>query len=162
MDLKKLNELLEYVPQTGTVFMRSNKHRLIADADGFYTVYDTETKKRTKIKADRLCWSLGNNKKLLKTQKILHKNLNYTDNRLQNLALTSSKVFSKVQEAVKNLGGGLRLAPHHRDRYDINIFYFSNKRLVKEIYCDIIAAKRRLLVLQLRYAKVLTRYCYFD
>lgn len=162
MDLKRLNQLLEYVPHTGDLFTRANRHKLIADADGFYTVYDAQTKKRTKIKADRLCWSLGNNRKLSKAQKILHKNLNYTDNRLQNLVLTSPRVFSKVQEAAKNLGGGLRLAPHHHDKYDINIFYFSNKRLVKEVYCDIIAAKRRLLVLQLRYAKVLTRYCYFD
>ena len=162
MDLKRLNELLEYSPHTGEVRLKPSKHKIIADADGFYTIYDVATKRRTKIKADRLCWALGNNKRLLKTQKILHKNLKYTDNRLSNLVLVSAKVFSKVQEAAKNLSGGLRLTPHHLDRYNINILYFSEKRLIKEIFCDIISARQRLLELQLKYAKVLTRHCCFD
>lgn len=162
MELKRINELVTYEPLTGALYSKGSGRPLEPDADGFYTLYDTQTRVRTKFKADRLCWSIGNGKKLRKNQKILHKNLKQRDNRLSNLVLVSPLVYSKVQEAAKNLAGGLTVQPSIKDKYDFFVWYFDNKMRVKERYCDIIAAKQRLIVLQLKYAKVLTTYCCFD
>ena len=162
MDLKRLNELLVYSPHTGEIRMKASNTKITPDADGFYTIYDVLSKKRTKMKADRLSWSLGNNKRLQHSNKILHRNLRQLDNRLSNLVLVSPRVYSKINEASKNLGGALRITPHPNDRYDYIVYYFSDKLLKKEIYCDMIAARQRLIELQLKFAKVLTRHCNFD
>lgn len=162
MELKRLNELLQYHPQIGVITSRESQRPFPPDADGSITVYDPEGRKRTKFRADRLCWTLGNGKKLRKNQKILHKNLKTKDNRLQNLVLVSSLVYNKIQEAAKNLGGGLKITPHLTDKYIFNLTYFENKIHKKERMHDFIAAQQRLIVLQLKYAKVLTQHCNFN
>ena len=162
LELQRLNELLQYLPQTGEILSRASQRTINPDEDGSYTIYDNLTRIRTKFKADRLCWILGNGKKLRKNQKILHKNLKKKDNRLSNLVVVSPVVYSKVQEAAKNLGGGLKIQPSLKDKWDFIVSYFHNKINKKEQYCDIIAAQQRLIVLQLKYAKVLTTYCCFD
>ena len=162
MELQRLNELLQYHPQTGDISSRDTGRVFSPDADGSITIYDPRNRKRTKFRADRLCWVLGNGKKLRKNQKILHKNLKIKDNRLQNLVLVSSLVYNKISEAAKNLGGGLKITPHLTDKYIFNLTYFENKVHVKERMHDFIAAQQRLIVLQLKYAKILTRFCVFD
>lgn len=136
--------------------------KVVSDADGFLTVWDSASKKKTKFKTDRLCWTLGNNKKLRKNQRVLHLNLNTADNRLANLRVVPSSIFNKVSEAAKNLGGALKIQPHIKDKYNFNVLFFKDKVLKREIYGDIIGAQQRLIVLQLQSAKVLTRYCCFD
>ena len=162
MELSRINELLVYDPLTGDITMRDTIRKVSPDPDGFVTIWDNLSKKKTKFKADRLAWTLGNNKKLRKNQKVLHLNLNLKDNRLTNLKLVPSAVFNKIQEAAKNLSGALRIQPHPTDRYDFNLFYFNDRVLKKETYSDIMITQRRLIELQLRFAKVLTRFCIFD
>jgi hypothetical protein len=162
MQLEKLNELLEYSPSTGEIFTRKPNRRLSPDADGFVTVWDTIAKKRTKFKADRLCWMLGNGKKLRRNHKILHKNLDSTDNKLRNLTVVSLSTFSKIQEAHRNLAGALKIRPHKTDQFDIDVWFYDNRIYKKEQFCDLSAAQKRLLVLQLKYAKILTKYCIFE
>lgn len=142
--------------------MRDTSRRVSADADGFVTIWDNVSKKKTKFKMDRLCWTIGNNKKLRKNQKVLHLNLNLKDNRLTNLKLVPSAVYNRIQEAAKNLSGALRIQPHPSDRYDIFVMYTYNKVQKKELFSDISIAQQRLIQLQLRNAKVLTKYCIFN
>lgn len=162
MELERLNQLLQYDHLTGKLFSKEHNREIQADPDGFITIWDSLAKKKTKFKADRLCFTLGNNKKVRKNQKILHKNLNNKDNRLVNLVLISQSVHNRVKEASKNLSGGIKIQPHIKDKYDFVVSYFDDKFHTKEVYCDIIAAQNRVIVLQLKYAKVLTRYCCFE
>ena len=162
MDLKRLNELLIYSPHTGEIRMKASGRLINTDPDGFITVYDAISKRRTKFRVNRLAYALGNGKILRKNQKILHLNLDLTDNRLRNLKAVSGGVFAKVKESSRNLTKELKITPHPTDQYDYFVSYFDNKLLKKEVFHDIIAARQRLIELQLRYAKVLTRYCNFD
>jgi hypothetical protein len=162
VELQRINELLAYNPLTGEIQSKEAGRRIAPDAEGFITVWDSTIKKKTKFKADRLCWTLGNNKKLRKNQKILHLNLSKTDNRLSNLRVVPSSVFNKVNEAAKNLSGALKIQPHPTDKYNFLVIYFKDKVVKKDIVFDIIEAQRRLIVLQLQSAKVLTKFCCFD
>jgi hypothetical protein len=142
--------------------MRATNRKVLPDADGVVVIWDKQEKRKVKFKHDRLCWVLGNNKRLRKNQRILHKNLNSDDNRLVNLTAVSLAVFAKVKEAERNLRGELKIVPHATDQWDFCVHYFENKLKRSERYCDIIAAQQRFLVLQLKYAKVLTTYCVFN
>jgi hypothetical protein len=162
LELQRINELLAYNPLTGEIQSKEVGRKIAPDAEGFITIWDSTIKKKTKFKADRLCWTLGNNKKLRKNQKILHLNLSKTDNRLPNLRVVPSSVFNKVNEAAKNLGGALKITPHLTDKYNFVVSYFKDKVQKKEIVCDITNAQQRLIMLQLQSAKILTKYCIFD
>ena len=162
MDIKRINELLVYDSSTGDITMRETGRKVSIDADGFVTIWDNVSKKKTKFKMDRLCWTIGNNKKLRKNQKVLHLNLNLKDNRLTNLKLVPSAVFNKIQEAAKNLSGALRIQPHPTDRYDIHVLHISNKTQKKELFSDVSIAQQRFIQLQLNNAKILTKYCIFN
>ena len=162
MELQRINELLTYSPQTGEIHSRESNRKITPCPDGFYTIWDNISRKKTKFKADRLAWTLGNNKKLRKNQKILHLNLNNEDNRLPNIRVVPSSVYNKVMEASKNLSGGLKITPHLTDKYNFVVSYFRDKVQKKDIVCDIIEARRRLIVLQLQSAKVLTKFCCFE
>lgn len=162
MELQRLNELLVYEPFTGEIFTRNPFRKLSPDPEGFITVWDRQIQKRTKFKVGRLCWILGNNKKLRKNQKVLFKNLNPLDTRLINLAVVPPSVFNKIQEAAKNLRGGIKLQPHHADMYMFTVLYYDNRLHKKELFHDILAAQQRVTSLQLKSAKVLTKYCLFE
>ena len=162
MELERLNQLLQYDHLSGKLFSKEHNRELHTDPEGFLTIWDSQAKKKTKFKTDRLCWTLGNNKKVSKNIKVMHLNLNVKDNRLCNLGVVPSDVYNKIMEASKNLSGTLKIQPHPTDKYNFLVIYFRDKVLKKEIICDITNARQRLIVLQLQYAKVLTRFCVFD
>jgi hypothetical protein len=162
MELQRLNELLVYKPLTGEIFTKEPYRKLSPDPEELITIWDRVTQKRTKFKVGRLCWILGNNKKLRKNQKVLFRNLNSEDTRLVNLLVVTPAVFSKIQEAAKNLRGGLKILPHASDMYDFVVWHYNNRIYRKETFHDIITAQQRLHVLQLKAAKVLTKYCIFE
>ncbi len=162
MKISRLNELVEYNPLTGEIFNRKAKRKLYPDEFGMVTIYDGAIKSRTKYKLDRLCWQLGNNKELKPKQKVLHKNLVQSDNRLTNLKLVPAGVYNKIQEAAKNLNGALRVIQHPSDMYNYLVVYFLDKIEKRELKPDIISAQQRLIQLQLVNAKVLSKYCCFE
>jgi hypothetical protein len=162
MELKRLNELLIYNAATGEVHMRASNRRVEPDADGVVVLWDSLNKRKVKFKMNRLCWTLGNGKRLRKNQRVLHKNLNTEDHRLVNITAVSLVVFAKINEAARNLRGELKVLPHTTDKWDWLVVYFENKLKRSERFSDIVFAQRRLLVLQLKFAKVLTKYCIFE
>jgi len=162
MQLQRLKELLHYDPATGSLSNIKNSRVRYPCPDGFITVYCNQTLKKYKIKASIACWMLGNNKELPQNQKVLHKNLDSSDNRLINLTTISKQASKKLLDARRNLSGCLRLLPHPEDQHGLLVVYIQGGMERKEVLYDIGVARRRLLALQLRFAKVLNRYCLFD
>lgn len=162
MQLTRLKELLEYDPVTGDIYNRKSKRKLISDEYGFIVVYDNSVKRKFKLKASTLAWELGNDKKLSESYRILHRNLDDADNRLCNLMILTRSVYRQVQEAIRNLDGALKLQAHPEDQHSYIITFQDKGSTKKLVVHDIIAAKQRFIRLQLKYAKLLNKYCIFD
>lgn len=159
MNLAKLKELLRYDPCTGSIDQIYNAKVSTIDDYGFITVYEPVAKARHKIKADKAAWMLGNNKTIRSDQRILHKNLDARDLTLKNLVLISKGAYLDVVDAVKNLEGSLRIVPHHKDMFNYFLYYRDKGKENREICYDIIQAKKKYLKLQLKAAKIVSKYC---
>ena len=162
MVLQRLKELLVYDPVTGVIQNKKSKRQMQQDEYGFIVVYDNNLKKRSKIKAAKVAWELGNDKELPKDKRIIHKNLIETDTKLANLGLITRNQYRQLQEAIRNLGGNVRLLPHPEDQFSYIIRYQLNGKEKREVRYDIGAASSKYLQLQLKFAKILNKYCLFD
>lgn len=161
--LDRLKELLEYDPGTGNVLLKKNKRVLAPDDDGIVTVFDRSAKpKSKKYKLERIAFFLAYGIFPSDTQKVLHKNLDSKDNRLKNLTLVSRSVFKQIKEADKNISGGIRMVPHSSDQFAYVLSWYEAGAERSKTIQDIVVAKRELLKLQLKYSKILTKYCNFD
>ena len=104
--LERLKELLEYNPETGKVTIRKSQRVLTPDADGIVVIFDSKAKPKTrKYKLERIAYYLAFSIVPREDQKVLHKNLDPEDNRIQNLSLVSRSVFRQIKEAHRNLDG---------------------------------------------------------
>lgn len=159
LKLELLNAELRYDFSTGNLFKKGTGRLLPVDYEGFVSFFLPTEKKRVKMKASRLAWQLGNGKVLRKNQRIFHRNFDEQDLRLSNLVAVSLPVFNSLREAARNFNNELRLCPMENDAFDIVIYYYENRVRKKERFCDVVQAKKRLLALQLKYAKILTKYC---
>ena len=161
--LERLRELLEYDALTGKVTNRKTKRVLTCDEDGLVIIFDRKAKvKSTKYKLERIAFALAYGFFPLETQKVLHKNLDPNDNRLKNITLVSRSVFKQIKEADRNLSGGIRMVPHSTDQFAYILYWFEGGIEKNKVIQDIVVAKRQLLKLQLKYSKILTKYCIFD
>jgi hypothetical protein len=97
-----------------------------------------------------------------KDKVVLHKNLNENDYRYCNLKLISKKTQNSIKEAYRNLNGYLKLQPHPKDMFSYVLIWKENGKDKILVVQDIVVAKRMLNKLQLKYAKILNRYCVFD
>lgn len=154
---------IAYDPVTGLLTNKNNFKEIKPDEDGFvYYVQSKPVKAQIKIKANRLCCLLGFNKVIEKDQRVLHKNLNEKDLRLVNLKIVSSTTYNKINEARVNIEGRLRLVPHPEDQLSYFLHWRENGSDKRRLILDIVVARRELKKLQLRYSKILSRYCVFD
>lgn len=156
------NEVLQYNALTGQLSMKKSNRLLEPDDQGSVVLYEPKTRKRKRIKFSRICWELGNAKTLPDDHRILHKNLDETDFRLNNLVALPRQTYNKVQEALRNLRYHLKMQPHPHDQYSYIITYQLDNATVREIKHDIIAARLLYTKLQLKFAKTLNKYCLFD
>lgn len=161
---ERLRELLVYDPLSGSICVRKSNRLLVSDALGQVVVFDGRARrqKSKKYMLDRLSAFFAFGKFPTADQKVLHKNLDTADNRLCNIVIVSKGVYRSVKEAWKNLDGGIRLVPHPVDQFSYVLYWFENgKERFKVIY-DVVMARRQQIKLQLKYSKILTKYCIFD
>lgn len=158
----RLKELVKYDPVTGNLYNKVSERKLTIDDLGFVTVYDNENKKRIKMKAERLCLILFTGIDDSKDERILFRNLNERDYRAVNLQLVDRKVYNRIMEAYRNLSGDLKLNPHPHDQYSYIITYQDEGKIKNITVYDIVVARQKYLSLQLKYAKILNKYCIFD
>lgn len=161
--LDRLREILEYCPSSGKINNRKTKRVLAADSDGLVIIFDRKAKvKSTKYKLERIAFALAYGYFPSEAQKVLHKNLDSTDNRIKNLTLVSRSVFKQIKEAYRNVSGGIRIVPHPTDQFAYVLYWFEGGIEKNKVIQDVVVAKRQLLKLQLKYSKILTKYCIFD
>lgn len=157
-----LKDIVRYDPHTGELYNKVSERKLTVDDQGFVTVYDSVNKKRIKMKAERLCMILFWNFDDTKDERILFKNLNERDYRAVNLQLVPRETYKKIMEAYRNLSGDLKLTPHPNDQYSYIITYQDEGKVKNVTVYDIVIARKKYLALQLKYAKILNKYCIFD
>lgn len=162
MKPERLKELLTYDPLSGIVCSRKSNRRLIADYDGLVVIFDPIEKKSYKLKLDRIACTLAFGTPPSDNKRVLHKDLNVSDNSLKNLSVVSRSVFLAVKEAHKNLTQIIRLVQHPTDQFNYVVHWLDKGQERQKVVHDITEAKRLVLRLQLKYSKVLTRYCVFD
>jgi hypothetical protein len=158
-----LKELLLYCALEGEFYiLKDDKpyRRLFPDADGYLIFY--KKGKKYKIKANKLAVELGNDLRVPKEKVVLHKNLDTSDYRLQNLSLVTRKAFNSVKEAQRNLSSYLKLVPHSQDVFSYVLNWREEGKDRVLVVQDIVIARRMFNKLQLKYAKILSKYCVFD
>lgn len=161
-DLSRLKEILDYDPSTGKVYTKKGR-QLTPDDDGLVVVFDNQAIVRSvKHKLDKLAYYLAFGVYPRKDQKVLHRNLDEFDNSIKNLSLVSRSVYRQIKEAHKNLTGGIHLVPHTVDQFSYVIKWFDSGVEKSKIIQDIVIARKAQLKLQLKYSKILTKYCFFD
>lgn len=160
--LERLKEILLYDAVTGKVSTLKGRV-LVPDADGLVIVFDKEAKKpSTKYKLERIAYFLATGAFPREDQKVLHKNLDDLDNRAKNLLLVSRIVYRQIKEAERNLQGGIKVVPHPVDMFSYIVIWFDKGVERSRIIGDIGIARRFQVKLQLKYSKILTKYCLFD
>lgn len=161
--IERLNELLDYNPETGKVTIKKSGRTLTADTDGLVVIFDSKScPKVRKHKLERIAYFLAFSVAPREDQRVLHKNLDSEDNRMQNLTLVSRSVFRQIKEAHRNLTGGIHLVPHATDQFSYILKWFEDGLEKSKIIQDIVVARRQQLKLQLKYSKILTKFCLFD
>ncbi len=160
--LDRLKELLVYDQTTGRIY--TNRGRLlVADSNGLVTVFDKKAKiRRVKYKLERIAYFLAFGVAPREDQRVLHKNLDVSDNSIKNLALVSRSVYRQIKEAERNLQGGIRIIPHSIDMFCYVLLWYDKSIERSKILSDIGIARRQQVKLQLKYSKILTKYCVFD
>ncbi len=161
---ERLRELLVYDPLSGSIRVRKSNRFLTPDDLGQIVVFDSKEKKHKsqRYMLDRLAAFFAFGKFPLPDQKVLHKNLDPLDNRLCNITVVSKNVYKCIKEAWKNLDGGIRLVPHPIDQFSYILYWFEGGKEKFKVIQDIVLARRQQVKLQLKYSKILTKYCIFD
>ena len=162
MQPERLRELLDYCPLSGAIRNRRTKRLMQADHDGLVTIFCSIQKKPFKMKLDRIAHALAFGSFPKKDKRVLHKNLNTDDNSLSNLTQVSRGVFLQIKEAHKNLSYNIRIVAHPVDQFNYVVYWLDNNQEKSKVVHDILEARRISTALQLKYSKILTKYCVFD
>lgn len=159
----KLDDILEYGIFDGSFYIKKDSkvvRKIFPNEDGYLVFY--RNGKRIKLKANKVAMQLVSGKSISENKVVLHKNLDENDYRLQNLKIISKSAYLLVKEAQRNLSGALKLQPHPTDMFCYILFWKDSGKDRKSVIYDIVVAKRTYNKLQLKYAKILSKYCVFD
>lgn len=159
----KLSDMLHYEILTGKFFIKKNTElvrEIFPNEEGYLLFY--RQGKRLKLKANKVAIELTNAEKINESEAVLHKNLDENDYRLQNLRVISKAAYLAVKEAQRNLSGALKLIPHPEDMFCYILNWKENGKDRRKVIKDVVVAKRTYHKLQLKYAKILSKYCVFD
>lgn len=158
----KLNKILEHIEcnhSTGELFVLKNNKRyrkIVPNEDNIAIVSINKTK--IKMKYDRLVWCVVYKTNLSTNEVVFHKDLDDENCKVNNLSLIDKSLHFKILEAMKNINGALRLIPHPTDVFCYVLEYKQSGRLRKEVISDITVARKKLLRMQLRYIKFVSKY----
>lgn len=158
-----LKDILHYEILSGEFYIKKDSNlvrRIFPDEDGYLIFY--RKGKRLKMKANKVAIELTEGKTLTDDKSILHKNLDENDYRLQNLKVIPKSAYLAVKEAQRNLSGALKLLPHAEDMFCYILQWKEQGKDRKKVIKDVVVAKRTYNKLQLKYAKILSKYCVFD
>jgi hypothetical protein len=158
----RLKEILDYSASTGVITNKKTKRILQADHDGLVAVFCSKQKKLFKIKLEKIAYILAYGVNPNSEQKVLHKNLDISDNSSKNLTLVTRRVFLLIKEAHRNLTQGIRLSSHPTDQFNYVVYWIEQNQEKQKVVHDIVEARKVMLKLQLKYSKILTKYCVFD
>ena len=159
----KLADILEYELLSGSFFIKKDNkiiRKIFPNEDGYIIFY--RKGKRIKLKANKVAMELISGESIADNKAILHKNLDENDYRLQNLKIISRSAYLAVKEAQRNLSGALKLQPHPTDVFCYILSWKDQGKDRKSVIYDVVVAKRTYNKLQLKYAKILSKYCVFD
>lgn len=159
----QIKDLVEYDIIEGSFFILKNNSRyrkIFPNEDGYLVFY--KNARRIKLKANRVAIELVQNIIVQKDKAVLHKNLDETDFRYCNLKLIAKKTYNTIKESHRNLSGYLKLQPHPKDMFSYVLIWKENGKDKILVVQDIVVAKRMYNKLQLKYAKILSKYCVFD
>lgn len=159
----QVKDLIDYDILTGDFFILKNNKRyrkIFPNEDGYIVFY--KDSKRIKLKANKSAIELVQNIVVQKDKVVLHKNLNENDYRYCNLRLLSKKTYNSIKEAYRNLSGYLKIQPHQKDMFSYVLIWKESGKDRILVVQDIVVAKRMYNKLQLKYAKILNKYCMFD
>lgn len=159
----KVKELIDYDMFEGSFFILKNNSRyrkIFPNEEGYLLFY--KDNKKIKLKANKVAIEFVQNIIVQKDKVVLHKNLDETDYRYSNLILISKRTYKIIKEAHRNLNGYLRLQPHPKDMFSYILIWKENAKDKILVVQDIVVAKRMFNRLQLKYAKILTKYCISD
>ena len=165
-DYSLLFKYLQYNKYTGQLYLLDSSSSIIKEIipDIFYyvqfSIKDNYNIYKYKLKYSNLIWLLIYNHRPTAKEKILHKDLDLSNFKLNNLVLVSSSTFFSIKEALQNLQGRLRIIQNPRDRLSYILEYKHRGRLFKEVLGDIGIAKKKMLRLQLKYMKFISSYIY--
>lgn len=161
--ISRLREILSYNPSTGEVKIKKSGRTLIPDDDGLVYVSDSKSIPRVKrYKLDRLVHILLWAAEPPESCGILHKNLNFRDNRLCNIKVVSKEVLTQVNTAKRNLEGGIKFRPHPSDQYSYILSWYEDGREKSKTFYDEKSLKENIVKLQLINSKILTKWCVFE
>lgn len=159
----KLSDMLHYDLLNGKFFIKKNSNlvrEIFPNEEGYLMFY--RQGKRIKLKANKVAIELTSASKLEDSKAVLHKNLDENDYRLQNLKVISRVSYLTVKEAQRNLSGALKLTPHPEDMFCYVLSWKEDGKDRRKVIKDVVVAKRTYNKLQLKYAKILSRFCVFD
>lgn len=159
----QIKDLVDYDILEGSFFILKNNLRyrkIFPNEDGYLVFY--KNARRIKLKANRVAIELVQDIVVQKDKAVLHKNLDETDFRYCNLKLIAKKTYNSIKEAHRNLSGYLKLQPHPKDMFSYVLIWKENGKDKLLVVQDIVVAKRMYNKLQLKYAKILSKYCIFD
>lgn len=158
MDVLRLLQLVSYDANTGHMYLAANKRRLIPDDTLSLTIYDPATRKKRKLKADKLAWMLFHQKELPEGYKLFHKDLNEQNFAGYNLWAIKKEAFHEVTEALNNLEKYLKLQIHDRDMLKWVVHYKKGFAEKRETFDDLDAARVRYQDLRFEYVKIINKF----
>ena len=162
-DYSLLFKYLRYDSTTGKLYLFSANNsvkEIIPDIFYYvqFTIKDNSSIYKYKLKYSNLIWLLVHNHRPTPKEKILHKDLDLNNFKLNNLVLVSSSTFFSIKEALQNLQGRLRIVQNPKDKLSYILEYKKQGRLFKEVLGDIGIAQKKLRKLQLKYMKYISSY----
>ena len=159
MQIERLKEILEYDQVNGVLILKKSGRKLVPSEDGSVIIFD---KKNYRFKYDKLCIALLHNDFPSSDLKVLHRDMDDNNFKANNLKLVSRETYKQISEAYRNLNGGIRYDHHPTDKLMYQVQWFDGYTLKKRSIADLGLVKRCIVGLQLKYSKILTRYCVFD